>query len=64
MAQIKDNAHMIEERLTKIAELASVPESPVKLENETILEDLYKKESGIVESVLAVAQADFKEVEI
>ena len=64
MAQIKDNAHMIEERLTKIVELASAPESPVKLENETILEDLYKKESGIVESVLAVAQADFKEVEI
>ena len=64
MAQIKDNAHMIEERLTKIVELASAPESPVKLENETILEDLYKKESRIVEEVLAVAQADFKEEEV
>ena len=32
---------MMEERLTKIAELASAPESPVKLEQGTDLQDLF-----------------------
>ena len=62
MNQIRDNANMIEERLVKIQELGSAAESPVKLDS--ILGELCENESMIVERVLGVLKADFKEQEL